>query len=135
MERCIFCKIISGELLSYKIYEDTFTVAFLDIAGDVDGHMLVAPKTHVESILDCDIETFHQLMSAVKKVSEHLVNHCGYEGVNLLNASGVSAGQSVGHFHIHIIPRKTGDNVDAWPAFAGGTTLLEDMCDQLKFPE
>ncbi|MBR6615028.1 MAG: HIT family protein, partial [Lachnospiraceae bacterium] len=56
-------------------------------------------------------------MKTVKKISCHLTENCGYDGVNLLNASGTSAGQSVPHFHIHIIPRKNGDNIDAWPKF------------------
>ena len=109
----IFCRIIAGEVPSMKVYEDEKTLVFMDIAGDVDGHMLAVPKKHVVSLFDCDEETLFALMSTVKKVSEHLINNCGYEGVNLLNASGKAAGQSVPHFHIHIIPRKTGDNIDA----------------------
>ena len=102
-----------------RVYEDEHAVVFMDIAEDVDGHMVAVPKKHVESILDCGGETLARLMQAVKRVSEHCVNACGYEGVNLLNASGDAAGQSVHHFHIHIIPRKAGDGIDAWPAFPG----------------
>ena len=100
---CVFCKIISGALPCYKVYEDEHTLAFMDIAKDVDGHMVVIPKKHVKCILDCDEEILAHLMAAVKKISNHLVENCGYDGVNLLNASDESAGQSVPHFHIHII--------------------------------
>ena len=127
MKDCIFCKLIRSELPTMKVYEDGHTLAFMDNAKDVDGHILAVPKTHYRNILDCDEETLSSLMRTVKKVSEHLVNDCGYEGVNLLNASGESAGQSVPHFHIHIIPRKTGDNIDAWPRFEGAKEKTEDV--------
>lgn len=132
MENCVFCKIISGEFSSRKIYEDENVFAFLDIAKDVDGHILVVPKKHVKNILDCDEDTLAQLMVAVKKISNHLVDNCGYKGVNLLNASDESAGQSVPHFHIHIIPRKTDDGIDAWPKFTGSKLDLDEMMDRLK---
>lgn len=132
MENCVFCKIISGEFSSRKIYEDDKTLAFLDVAKDVDGHILVVPKKHVKNILDVDEETLNAVMGTVKKVSNHLVNNCGYDGVNLLNASDESAGQSVPHLHIHIIPRKNGDNIDAWPKFGGAKTDLDKMHEILR---
>lgn len=129
---CIFCKIVNGEIPSLKVYEDECTLVFMDIAKDVDGHMLAIPKAHVKSILDCDANTLGHLMSAVKKVANHCVNACGYEGVNLLNASEESAGQSVPHFHIHIIPRRSGDQVDAWPKFDGANCETEDIYQKIK---
>ena len=129
---CIFCKIVSGEVPSLKIYEDEYTLVFMDIAGDVDGHMVAVPKKHVKNILDCDPETLVCLMEAVKKVSGHCVADCGYEGVNLLNASDESAGQSVPHFHIHIIPRKSGDGIDAWPQFEGAKMEIAQVWEKLK---
>lgn len=135
MNDCLFCKITRGELPSYKIYEDQSIYAFLDIAKDVDGHILVVPKNHVKNILDCDQDTLTNLMAAVKSISNHLVGHCGYQGVNLLNASDESAGQSVPHFHIHIIPRKTGDGIDAWPKFSGAAMELDVVYQQLGMEE
>lgn len=129
---CIFCKIIKGEIPSYKIYEDEYTYAFLDIAKDVDGHILVVPKKHVKNILDCDSETLQHVMSAVKTISNHLVENCGYDGVNLLNASDESAGQTVYHLHIHIIPRKNNDGIDAWPKFTGALEELEELQKKLE---
>lgn len=135
MNGCVFCKIAAGEVPSRKIFEDEHTLAFLDIAGDVDGHILVIPKKHVKNILDCGRETLEQVMGTVKKVSGHLVENCGYDGVNLLNASGESAGQSVLHFHIHIIPRKTGDGIDAWPKFEGAGREPECVLRELRMKE
>lgn len=132
MNGCVFCKIANGEIPSAKIYEDEWTMAFMVIAKDVDGHILVIPKAHRKNILDCDGETLNRLMAAVKKVSDHLTENCGYTGVNLLNASDESAGQSVPHFHIHIIPRKTGDGIDAWPHFDGAKEDAEEVFRRIR---
>ena len=129
---CVFCKIAKGEIPCSKVYEDDDTLVFMDIAGDVDGHMLAIPKKHVKSILDCDTETLQHLMETVKKISIHCTEKCGYDGVNLLNANEESAGQSVPHFHFHIIPRKNADGIDAWPQFEGAKSETEEIFQQLK---
>ncbi len=92
----------------------------------------LCPRKHVKNILDCDSDTLNHLMAAVKRVAGHCTENCGYDGVNLLNASDESAGQSVPHFHIHIIPRKKGDGIDAWPAFREGRRSLEEVYEELK---
>ena len=132
MSGCIFCKIVRGEAPCMKIYEDEQTLVFMDIAGDADGHMLAIPKKHAKSILDCDAETLHRLMSTVQRVARHLTKSCGYDGVNLLNASGRSAGQSVPHFHIHLIPRKPNDAIDAWPALPGASESIDALHQKLR---
>ena len=132
MSDCIFCKIASGEIQSLRVYEDAETLAFMDVAKDVDGHMLVIPKKHCKNILDCDPDTLSAVMNTVKKVSLHLTEKCGYDGVNLLNASDESAGQSVPHFHIHIIPRRKGDGIDAWPEFKGAKEEITDVFERIR---
>ena len=127
MKDCIFCQIIAGSVPCMKVYEDEHTVAFMDVARDVDGHILVVPKRHRKNILDCDEETLNAMMRTVKTVSNHLVDNCGYNGVNLLNASDESAGQSVPHFHMHIIPRRANDGIDAWPHFPGAEQEIEEI--------
>ena len=134
MEECVFCKIISGELPSMKVFEDEYTMAFMEIAKDADGHILVIPKKHCKNILDCDYDTLNHVMNTVKKVSNHLVENCGYDGVDLLNANDESAGQTVPHFHIHIIPRKKHDGLGEageWPKFLGAKHEIEDMHKKL----
>lgn len=132
MENCVFCKIISGEFSSRKIYEDEKTLAFLDIAKDVDGHILVVPKKHVKNILDADNETLCDVMRTVKKVSNHLIQNCGYDGVNLVNCSDESAEQSVPHFHVHIIPRRIGDGLKVFPKFAGAKEDLDIILEKIR---
>ena len=129
---CVFCKIAKGNIPSFKVYEDAYTSVFMDIAKDVDGHMVAIPKKHVKCIFDCDAETLTHLMATVKKVANHCIDDCGYDGVNLLNASDESAGQSVPHFHIHIIPRKSGDGIDAWPKFDGANHEIEELFPKLR---
>ena len=74
MEDCIFGKIASGEIQGLRIYENDETLAFMDIAGDVDGHILVIPKKHCKNILDCDTETLSAVANTVKMVSDHLTS-------------------------------------------------------------
>lgn len=128
---CVFCKIVAGEIPSWKIYEDEHVYAFLDIAGDCYGHTLVIPKKHCGNILDCDQQTFAHVMAAVQKISQHFVE-CGFDGVNVLNASGKSAEQSVFHLHFHIIPRKEGDGISAWPFHDKHQFDMQDICCKLS---
>lgn len=132
MDNCIFCKIVKGEAPSYKIYEDEFTLAFLDISKDCYGHTLVVPKKHCTNVLDCDEETLNRVMSTVKKVSNHYVNNCGFSGVNILNASGVEAQQSVFHLHFHILPRTNKDEFNAFPTLCGTIAPFEQQQEHLK---
>ena len=129
---CIYCKIIKGEIPSYKIYEDEYTYAFLDIAKDVDGHTLVIPKKHVRSMLECESGEMAHVMDSVQKISRHFVEDCGYGGVNLFNCTNECAHQSVFHFHMHIIPRKEGDGIKGVPPFTGALVPIEEMYDKLK---
>ena len=71
-------------------------------------------------------------MRTVKRISNHLTDDCGYDGVNLLNASDESAGQSVPHFHIHMIPRKKNDGIDAWPKLEGAKEEISDIWEKIK---
>ena len=116
MCNCVFCKIIKGEIPSYKIYEDEKVYAFLDIAKDAFGHTLVIPKKHCVNIFDVSEEDYCAVMKAVKKISEHYKS-LGYTGVNIMNASGLDAQQSVFHLHYHIFPRKKDDGLNTWPNF------------------
>ena len=135
MSDCVFCKIASGEITGLRVCEDEYALAFMDIAGDVDGHMLVIPKKHYISILDCDPDTLAHVIRMVKRVSNHLVDNCGYEGVDLMCANGESAGQTLPHLHIHLIPRKTNDGLGGkgeWPSFPGAKQDIREVYEQVK---
>ena len=102
---CIFCKIVNKEIPSYSIYEDEFVLAFLDISQVTKGHTLVIPKKHYDNLLECDNETLAHMSTIVKTIGNHLVNKLNAKGLNILSNVNEVAGQSVNHFHIHLIPR------------------------------
>ncbi|MFH0840435.1 MAG: HIT domain-containing protein [bacterium] len=115
MVDCIFCKILKDEIPSYKVYEDNYTVAFLDIAPVNPGHILVIPKDHIEKFEDLDEVLLDAIMNTVQKVAKTLKTAVGVDGYNLIVNNGPDAGQIIDHFHIHIIPRKKDDGLAPLP--------------------
>ena len=105
---CIFCKIVNGEIPSYKVYEDDSYLAFLDISQATIGHTLVIPKKHYENIFELPEDS--KIFQIVTKLSKAVKKATNAQGVNILNNNGEAAGQTVKHFHIHIIPRYENDN-------------------------
>lgn len=132
MNDCIFCKIVKGEMPSYKIYEDEKVYSFLDISNDGNGHVLVIPKNHCTNVLDANNEDLEAVIKAIKLISNHLVDNCGFDGVNILNASGKAAEQSVYHLHFHLLPRKNNDGIKAFPKLEKSGLSMEEMCEKLK---
>lgn len=109
---CIFCKIIQGEIPSYKVYEDDKVLAILDISQATKGHTLVMPKMHYETIFDLNDEITAHLYQVVQKISKHYQTKIpNLKGLNLLNNNLPKAGQTVPHYHVHIIPRYEDDNL------------------------
>lgn len=129
---CIFCKILNGEIPSYKIYEDEDTYVFLDISDDVVGHTLVIPKMHYENVLDVDDKLLEKIMLVVKKVAKHYVDDCGFSGVNILNNSGIDANQSVMHLHFHILPRKENDGIKVYSLVDRMGSDFKEISEKLK---
>ncbi len=108
---CLFCKIVSKQLPANIIYEDEKVLAFLDINPLTEGHTLVIPKTHAESVFDIDAEYLKHLTTVTQKIANKMKEVGHAEGVDLVNANGQAADQTVSHFHMHIIPRKSGDGL------------------------
>ncbi len=132
MKDCVFCKIVNGELPCYKIYEDDFVLAFLDIANDIEGHTVVVPKKHYESVCTCDNTTLCRLIEACKKIGKHYVDDCGFDGFNILNNAGQCAGQSVMHVHFHVYPRRNNDGKWLAPNNPGCDKELEEIWKNIK---
>ncbi|MCD6367672.1 MAG: HIT family protein [Candidatus Aenigmarchaeota archaeon] len=109
MDQCPFCKIVSREIPADIVYEDEFTLAFLDANPSAPGHTLVIPKRHLPTILDVDDETLKRVFQTVKKVTEMIKNALQPDGFNIGINHGEAAGQRVPHLHVHIIPRFNGD--------------------------
>lgn len=111
MSNCIFCKIAAGEIPSNTVYEDNDFRVILDLNPANEGHCLVLPKKHGQDIFELDCDTVSKGFGVAKKIAEAIQKAFNSDGVNILQNNGEAAGQTVGHFHIHIIPRKSGDNV------------------------
>lgn len=108
---CIFCKILNGDIPSRKVFENKRFIAILDAFPANEGHTLVIPKKHFENIFEIDEETISEAYRIAKNIAEKIKINMGIENINILQNNGVIAGQSVNHFHIHIIPRIEKDTV------------------------
>ena len=131
-EDCIFCKIIRGEIPSFKLYEDDLTYAFMDINPLNDGHALVIPKYHAENIYATPDEWFGPTMSTVRRIASAVNKVVQPEGINLLQANGPGAKQSVFHLHIHVIPRYADDGAGMnWEMKPGDMDAIGKLAKQI----
>ena len=131
-EDCIFCKIIRGEISSFKLYEDELTYAFMDINPLNDGHALVIPKYHAENIYATPDEWFGPTMSTVRRIASAVNKVVRPEGINLLQANGPGAKQSVFHFHMHVIPRYADDGAGMnWEMKHGDMDAIGELAEQI----
>ena len=102
---CLFCKIVEGKIPSSKIYEDDDVLAFLDVSQVTRGHALVIPKKHYDNFLSVDKDIMHKVMDVAQRIGQADIAVLGAKGVNILTNVNHEAGQSIYHFHVHVIPR------------------------------
>ncbi|MBI5797925.1 HIT family protein [Candidatus Woesearchaeota archaeon] len=116
MSDCIFCKILAGELPSWKVYEDDYALAILDINPASKGHTLVISKRHYPHMNDFPEQEYLAFMASLRKVVKGMKKYT--EALNILENDGKDAGQLVPHVHFHVIPRRPGDGlqIDLWRA-------------------
>ena len=120
MTDCVFCKIRDGQIPSVRVHEDERTLCFMDINPLNRGHCLVVTKRHAATIWDSDEADLAAAMATARRVALALRAALGFEGLNVLQANGAPAFQSVPHFHLHLIPRWTGDGKGFdWPPVPG----------------
>ncbi|MBI2475789.1 MAG: HIT family protein [Candidatus Taylorbacteria bacterium] len=129
---CVFCKVISGELPSSKVYEDEEVFAFLDIKPVNPGHALVIPKKHFESIHDTPDELVAKMSVIAKKIAGVIEQKLGAKGVNIGMNNGVAAGQIVFHAHIHIMPRYGTDSFKLWAGKEYKMGERESVAEKIK---
>lgn len=116
-EKCIFCKIANGEIPSDTIYEDDLFRVILDLSPISEGHALIIPKKHCKNLFELDDDIAQRALLVAKKVGKLMLEAYGCKGLNLLQNNGEEAGQTVMHFHIHMIPRYEGeDGKSGWEA-------------------
>ncbi|MDO4519050.1 MAG: HIT family protein [Eubacteriales bacterium] len=111
MSDCIFCKIANGEIPSATLYEDEEFRVLLDLGPASKGHALILPKTHAANIYELPDETAGKAMILAKKMAAKMTDALKCDGFNILQNNGEAAGQTVFHFHMHLIPRYANDGV------------------------
>lgn len=102
MENCIFCKIIKGDIPSYKLYEDELVIAFLDVNPEANGHTLIIPKNHFKDLYDIESDTLNHIMNCAKDIANMISTKLRADGFTLIQNNGDI--QEVKHFHLHIKP-------------------------------
>lgn len=130
---CIFCKIANGEIPSATIYENSDFRVILDVAPANRGHALIIPKEHFKDIFDIDAVTAGKLFSLATEVARAMksVLHC--DGLNIVQNNGLIAGQTVFHFHLHLIPRYEGDGIKlTWEQHESDSTDLQELARETR---
>ena len=132
---CIFCMLANGDIPTNTIYEDNDFRVIMDNAPATKGHALVLPKNHYADIYEIDPETLGKAIQVGQKVIKHATKVLGCEGYNLLQNNGEVAGQTIFHFHLHLIPRYADmDNsqILKCPASEGDADALKKLTEELK---
>lgn len=110
-QNCIFCKIANGEIPAATLYEDDDFKVILDLGPASKGHALILPKGHYANLYELDDEVAAKVLVLAKKIITRMTEVLGCDGYNLVQNNGEAAGQTVPHFHLHLIPRYNNDNV------------------------
>ena len=111
--QCIFCKIVRGEIPAVKVHEDEHTLTFMDIQPASPGHALVIPKTHAPNLLEIAEPDLFVAAATTQRVARAVQQALAPDGIRIVQTNGVAAGQSVFHYHVHIIPMQAGQRVGA----------------------
>ena len=130
---CIFCKIVAGEIPCFKLYEDAATLAFMDINPVNDGHALIIPKAHYADVFAVSGDALAATAAMAKKVAAAVQAALEPAGMNLLQCNGEAANQSVMHFHMHVIPRRIGDDLGMnWELEPGDIDAIGQIAERIR---
>ncbi|MFH1226889.1 MAG: HIT domain-containing protein [Planctomycetota bacterium] len=133
MSDCIFCKIVSGQLPSTKLYEDAAALAIMDISPIAPGHALLLSKKHYATLIDAPAAELAGLAAALLKVVPAMLKGTGAEGFNIVQNNQRCAGQLVPHLHFHIVPRKPGDGIRFnWSPSPAAKSEISATADAIK---
>lgn len=131
-EDCIFCKIANGQISSKTLYEDEYFRVILDLGPATEGHALILPKDHAANLFELSEEVASKALLVAQKMAVRMKEKLGCDGVNLVQNNGEAAGQTVAHFHIHVIPRyvNDGQNIN-WVPGSPAQEDLEAVCQKI----
>lgn len=128
----IFAKILRGEIPAHKVYEDVSTIAILDAMPHADGHTLIIPKAQAENLFDLDPAMAEAVMRVGQRVALAVRQAFQPEGITLMQFNGAEAGQTVFHFHLHVIPRYAGQPLRAHGRDFADPTVLAKHAERLR---
>ena len=132
-DECIFCKIANGEIPSATVYEDSICRVILDVNPANKGHALIIPKEHFDNIYSMDAETAAKIFTIATEVAKAQKAELNPDGLNILQNNGEAAGQTVFHFHMHLVPRYIKDNVTmTWIPGKADTEELSALSKALR---
>jgi len=130
---CIFCKIIQGEIPSFTIYEDDESLSFMDINPASEGHALVIPKEHAADVHAVSDAAIAATVLTAKKVATAIEKTLGPDGINLVQCNGAAAAQSIFHFHMHVLPRREGDDLKLnWGLKPGDMEAIGALAERIR---
>ena len=130
---CIFCRIVAGEIPSFKLLEDDRVLSFMDINPASEGHCLVIPKAHAPDLFGADDEALATVATAARRVADAVRRTLNPPGISLTQANGPAAGQSVFHLHFHVIPRRPGDNLlFNWELQPGDLDAIGKLAERIR---
>ena len=130
---CIFCKLVAGQIPSTRVYEDEHTLAFMDLGHVNPGHVLVAVKKHASNVFELETSQAEAIGRAVVKISKALKKAFEPEGLSVYQANGKAAGQTVFHYHVHVLPRHAGDGMElTWPVKNPPRETLEEYAAKIR---
>ena len=130
---CIFCKIVAGQIPCFKLLEDANTIAFMDINPVNPGHSLAVAKGHWPTVDVIPADVLADVARTAQRIAKAAISVLKPHGVNLLQANGEGAGQSVPHLHIHIMPRVAGDDVNLnWEQKPGDMAAIKAVYEKLR---
>jgi len=133
MNDCVFCRIVAGQIPSTRVYEDEHTLAFMDIGHVNPGHTLVAVKKHAANLYELDEAQAAAVARATVKISKAIKAAFQPEGLSVYQANGKPAGQTVFHYHVHLLPRHAGDGMElTWPVKNPPREQLEGYAGKIK---
>jgi histidine triad (HIT) family protein len=133
MSECVFCRIVAGQIPATRVYEDEATVAFMDIGQVNPGHVLVALKAHAENLYALDDVQAGALLCAAARVARAVRDAFEPDGLSVYQANGKAAGQTVFHFHIHLVPRYDSDGMElTWPVKNPPREKLVEYAEKIK---
>ncbi len=133
MSDCVFCKIVAGQIPSTRVFEDEHTLAFMDIGQVNPGHVLVAVKKHAANVFELEETQAEAIARATVRISRALKKTFEPEGLSVYQANGKAAGQTVFHYHIHLLPRHAGDGMElTWPVKNPPRETLEGYAERIR---